>query len=231
VSYASIADFFRLGIRPAALIQQPRTVVSVDVAADSLFQPMHGFAPGDPLRLSPQGVGGVPPAGTNATTVYYAVPLTGDTFQLATSAANATAPVPIVVDITGLPTGVLATIADVEPMIQSQLDKDSQVIDGALISYGTPLPTPYPFEVVEVNCHLSAFHLAATFGFLTPATPTQDSILVSQRYKAAKETLEAWRKGRLLDPGVTDATPNVEENAASTDVIEVPDWLTPGVAI
>jgi Protein of unknown function (DUF1320) len=228
VSYASIADFFRLGLRPAAVVQQPRAVVTVDTTADTLLLPVHGMANGDQFRVTVQGVSGTLPAPLAANVTYYAIATSDDVLQVAATHADAVAVPPVPINLTGSPTGVVGIVASAIPMIQATLDGIDDDINAALIAYGTPLPQPYPPEVIRVECHLAAFEVSATMGFLTPATPTQDSQMVTKRYEAALATLERWRKGGKLQNDTVDASPNVVENGAFGWADTPSRWSTPG---
>jgi hypothetical protein len=206
---ATLADFYRTGIRAAMLAPQARTIVSVDQASDALFQPMHGLAVADPVRLQ-VNVGGVLPAPLNATTVYYAIPVDGDSTKLATTAQNATDGVAI--DLTTAGAGVLGLVASIEPLILAQLEEDAGEIEDALKAYLGPLQTPFPPKVVKVNTALSAFGVASTLGMLNPAEPTKDIENLKARYQVAREALAQWRLGQLLPASTVDASPGVLEN-------------------
>jgi Bacteriophage Mu, Gp36 len=229
MSYSSLSDFYRLGLRAEACVPQARTVVTVDTVGDSLLLPVHGQSAGDAFRLVAQGIGGALPAPLSPTALYYAIPLSSDLLQVASSRANAIAVPPVPIDITGQPTGVLGLIVDVAAIIQAHLDKAFAKINGALKAYGTPLAQPYPDEVIETECALAAGTFAARTGILTPAQPTQDSDLITKRYSAALDTLARWRAGEDLPIDVDDATPNVTENGADGWSDTPRDWANRGL--
>jgi hypothetical protein len=212
-AYATLSDFYRCGIRAAAIVPQARTVVSV--SGSTLAQPMHGLATQDPLRVA-VNTGGALPAPLVAGVVYYAIADDGDTLRVATTPSNALAGTAIALTTTG--SGVIGLIASVEPLINAQLERDARKIDGALKAYLGPLPAPYPLEVVETNCHLSALYVAATLGMVNPAQPTTDIAFIKTRYEEALKTLERWRAGDLLPIGTVDATPGVLENGTVSEV-------------
>lgn len=211
-AYATLSDFYRCGLRAAAITPQARTVVSV--SGSTLAQPMHGLATADPLRVV-ANVGAALPAPLVAGVVYYAIADDGDNVRLAASAANALAGTAIALTSTG--SGVIGIVASVEPLILAQLERDARKIDGALKAYGTPLPDPAPLEVVETNCHLSALHIAATLGLANPAQPTQDIAFIKVRYDEALKTLERWRAGEVLPIGTVDATASILENGTVSE--------------
>jgi hypothetical protein len=211
MAYATLAQFFRFGLRAAALVPQPRTVAAVDATGDTLALPMHGLTTADLVRVQ-VSPGGALPAPLTASTDYYAIAISDDLFKLATSSANALAN--IWIDLTTAGTGTIGLTASVKQLILDQLEVDAATINGALKCYGTPLLAPIPLEVVKCNAHLSAFNVATTLGLLNPSQPTQDIENVKARHDLAQAALERWRAGENLPGPPVDSTPATTEEPA-----------------
>jgi hypothetical protein len=100
---------FTVGLVYAAELRDqvvaPTAMTSVDAGTDQITKVAHGFLTGDGPLYPTSSV--VLPSGLVATTPYWVIEISADTFQLAGSLADAVAKTPVPIDMTTAGSGVL----------------------------------------------------------------------------------------------------------------------------
>jgi hypothetical protein len=194
----TVAEFYSLGVRAEALVSRARPVESVLVASSALVIARHGAALGTPGRLRAVGADSALPEPLVDGTTYYAIPVSGDTMQVAASDGGAA------VTLTDAGDGRVEWVEDIEARIESALDHWTGVWDEAVRPHGGPWAT-YPRAAKQVIAILAADQLLRTHGLTPPdARPSE---LDQDQVK--------WARAQLAKAGEyaegEDATPDVAE--------------------
>jgi hypothetical protein len=150
----------------------------VDATANTLTLGAHGFALNDLVSFRPEA-GGSLPAPLVAGTSYYAIPVTDDSFSVATtedgSSVNITSAGSLFVAIAPLPVAAAISWA-------------SQIIDDMLPAHVVPIEADAIPEIVRFTCaELAAGKLAARSGNASKS--------LTEIVDAANKRLARWGKG------------------------------------
>ncbi len=219
VAYADETDVYALAMRAPAFVPSPR-IVTVDAASDTVLLSAHGLSLNDELRFSLEGdpiLGGPAtslPSPLSATTLYYAIPVGGDMFQVSTSANGAP------VNITSTGVGVVAILVSPVPVIRRLCAHWSAVVDGAAVAHSPPFAQvdgKYPEEIVGVVARCAARGAIPVLGLNNPAfAADRQDVYSSRSYDEGR--LESWRRGTPIR-GVVDQTPLVADAGARFEYI------------
>jgi hypothetical protein len=230
MAYATRRNVYALGLPPAAFVRAPRTVEAVDAATDTFTLRGHGletdrvltFA----LQASPTPVHGVAgsalPAGISASTVYYAIKISEDLFQVAASASGAA------VAIADAGSGIFGVAVDFGADLDAQLEADAGDIDIACAAHGTPFPADtggaYPAWLVGLNARLSGAGQLIVHGLQNPLYEAAMKRILD-RVETDRADMAWWKKGQPI-PGMSarDTTTTVAEMGATSFYSEPQDW-------
>lgn len=220
MAYATRSNVYALGLPPAAFVRAPRTVEAVDASTDTFTIRGHGLDAGRAVTFALQGsptpvlgvTGSALPAGLSASTVYYALPLSGDLFQVSLTSGGAA------VAITDAGTGIFGVAVDFSADLDAQLESTAGDIDIACAAHGTPFPPDaggaYPPWLVGLNARLAAADSLIVFGLQNPIYEASMRRILD-RVETDRKDMEWWKKGAPI-PGMSsrDATPTVAEAGA-----------------
>lgn len=173
-AYAARSDVYKYGL-PRGALGNPGRIVESSLAATSTIElAEHGFALNDAVtfRVTQGGVLSAPLA---PGAVYYAIPVTDSTFQVAATSDGSA--------IT-LTTNGVSMIVSADLPFDEVLEFFSRFADGFLPAHVVPLPAPYPVTVVAIVAELAAKKLQILSGL------TSDSMRETEL--AAKAQLERW---------------------------------------
>src|SRR5581483_3188839 len=214
--YATLEQFYAHGLRPSALIAEPRPVSLVDPATDRMVIRNHGLASGHPASVDVRG--GVLPSPLSATVVYYAlrIPASDDLLQL--SAQPGGAPI----DITTAGSGVVVLLPSIAPFVEEGLAAWSSYLDDELIPHDTPLTT-WPLVVVQVVCWLTAYDLAVTKGLLNPSFKDSTQGL-KDKWDLALRKIEGWKAGRSIKDATDQDGTTPDDSAIVLPGDPLRDW-------
>ncbi len=102
------------------------------------------------------------------------------------------------------------------------LESASRTVDSYLRGrYGTPFPSPYPYELREKTCHVAAWNLMSTRGF-NPSGGMDEAVRL--RYEDAIKWLTNVARGVVVLDNTADATPNKQEAAPLISSDTAIDW-------
>lgn len=220
MAYATRSNVYALGLPPASFVRAPRTVEAVDASTDTFTIRGHGLDSGRALTFALQGsptpVLGVTasalPAGLSASVVYYALPLSGDLFQVSLTDGGAA------VAITDVGTGIFGVAVDFAADLDAQLESTAGDIDIACAAHGTPFTADssgaYPPWLVALNARLAAADSLVVFGLQNPLYDAAAKRILD-RVEKDRTDMDWWKKGAPI-PGMSarDATPTVAEAGA-----------------
>jgi hypothetical protein len=149
--YCDEADLYNHGMPRGGPPNPGRRVSAVSPAADVLTLDLHGLVLNAEIRFRAEG-GGALPGGLSAGVVFYAIPLSGSTFQVA-AAVDGPA-----IDITSSGQNVMLIV----PVnFEAAIEWASAIIDDSLPAHAVPLEAPYPPIVRMTVAELAANYLMA----------------------------------------------------------------------
>lgn len=210
---ATLDDFFRLGLPPAACVPVPRPIEAVDVASDRVLARGHGLLAGDVLKFRGQGA---LPSPLSATAIYKAAPVDGDLFGLL-YADGPSAGLPV--DLLTEGARPIEYLVDPRPAIERELAAASSLVQDHLTAHG---PVDSPTEViVKVVCTVAAYQIAMVRGMVakTMLEGLRDSL--EKRHEEAQVQLRRWLAGRPV-AGLTDTTPLLADNGPMGALVSAP---------
>ena len=162
---------------PPEQLPRPARLVSVSVSTDACTLDGHGIADESPISFRAES-GGSLPAPLSAGTTYYAIRLTGATFQISTTAGG---------DAIDLTTAGESVLVVKEIPWDQAITWASAMIDDSLVGSAPPLTSPYPQIVTEVAAELAAEWLRQWAGVR--------SAQLAERISWAQTRLDRWSKG------------------------------------
>lgn len=146
VAYATRSDVYKYGL-PRGSLGNPGRLVASSLAATSTIELIeHGFELNDAVTFRvPQG--GTLSSPLVASTVYYVIPVTDSTFQVAATSGGSA--------IT-LTTDGISMIVTMDLPFDDLCEYYSRFADGFLPAHAVPLLAPYPITVVAIVAELVA---------------------------------------------------------------------------
>lgn len=206
------AQFFALGLAAEACSAPVRSLAAVYPTDDTFELPGHGLSLADLVRFTATGDGfgttAALPAPLTGGTLYEAVPLGGDLFQVRPQGGGA------VVNLTTAGTGVIAVVPDYLPKLDVMLEARARWCDDHCIPYAPPSDAqdgwPSP-SLVLCACKLAALDFAMVVRSASPAYSIDD---VKAESEKAQVFLDKLREGKPLAVQPVDATPELAEVGA-----------------
>lgn len=173
-AYAAQSDVYKYGL-PRGALGNPGRIVESSLAATSTIElAEHGFVENDAVSFRVTQ-GGTLSAPLVSGAVYYALPVTDSTFQVAATSGGS----PVTLTTNGV-----SMIVSADLPVDALLEFYSRFVDGFLPAHVVPLPAPYPVTVVAIVAELTAKKLQILSGL------TSDSMRETEL--AAKAQLERW---------------------------------------
>lgn len=210
MAYATADDITtRGGLPSAALVPAVRAVEAVDLTTGRLTVSGHGLTSADSLRFVASGspVSGTPPpalpGGLAASTVYWALPVTGteDIFRVSLSENGAP-----ITSFSSAQVGNLGIVVSQARRIQAVLDSQSDWVDQFLTANKTPFAT-----VPDVVCFIVAVLSAAQLVLVYGLQQTPYGIAIQANAQMVRDDLKFKLRNGLPIVNATDLTPSTFE--------------------
>lgn len=215
VAYADERDVYAYAMRAPAFVPSPQVVAAIDLTANTFTLSGHDLADGDELRFSLEGdaiLGGTAtslPAPLSASTLYYAIAVGSDMFQVATSVGGSA------VNLTVAGVGALAIVVSPVPVLRRLCEHWSRNVDGAATAHSGELVV-VPNEVVGVVARSAGRDAVRVLGLNSPAYETDRKDLFDMRaFDEAR--LADWRRGTPIKGAVDQTT--TPDNGARFEVL------------
>lgn len=158
-SYCTREDVYRQGVPRGALVSRGRLVESVDVNADTLELEGHGLGNGTVVQLRAAD-GGALPAPLSASTVYYALPVSGSDSLLQLSATEGGA----AIGLTSSGAAPFMLFVPLGPMLDDLIEVYSRWLDSLVIGHTVPFEEPIPAWVRHCTAVRTAAHASRVLG-------------------------------------------------------------------
>ena len=202
-TYATRAQFYALGLSPAACTPESRSLSAIHLA-DSVFElPGHGWDGGESIRFVALGEDAALCAGLSGATLYDVDVIGPDLFRVNLLG------VPVV--ITDVGAGVVAVVEDITRKIDMILEANSSYVDANAKAYKPPFKPPYPKWVTRAVCKLSALDVALV---LRRSNPSYDLTDVKEEAAKIEAFLATLAKGAPTADDPADQSEGVHESAA-----------------
>lgn len=206
MAYATADDITtRGGLPSSALVASVRAVEAVDLATARFTVSGHGLTSADSLRFVASGspVSGTPtpalPSALSASTVYWALPVSGteDIFRVSTTENGAP-----ITSLSSAQVGNLGIVVAQGRRIQAVLDSQSDWVDQFLTANKTPFAS-VPDVVRFITAVLSAAQLVLSYGL----QQTPYGIAIQANAEMIRKHLEFKLRNGLPIVNATDLTP------------------------
>lgn len=182
----------------------------MDTGSEVLTLDQHGFALDTALVFRAEG-GGSLPGPLVAGTVYYAIPVTENTFQVSATPGGAA------INLSTAGSRIIVTAArPLDPYIEA----GAAEIDESLPAHAVPLEAPYPASVVNANAWLAIENALAGAG--------QDVGAYKIMIDNARERLRTWVKGIPIRGAVEPPRTGLAVTATSSGS-DPRGWLPSGL--
>jgi len=209
--FATLDDFFRLGVPPAACVPQPRPLEAIDQLASRILAKGHGMRTGDIVKLDGAGT---PPSPLTKTERYAAAVVDTDLFGLV-YVDGPSAGVAVVFTTAG--TLPLMYRVDPRPAIEAELTAASSEVRDNLTGHSDV--EEGPDVVKKVTCTLAAYQFVFVRSLAGPSFTDVMREALKERKEWADRQLAKWLAGRPV-AGLIDATPTKAEGAPRTTVLD-----------
>lgn len=199
-AYAARSDVYKYGL-PRGSLGNPGRLVASSLAATSTIELIeHGFELNDAVTLRATD-GGVLSSPLVAGAVYYVIPITDSTFQLAATSGGSA--------IT-LTTDGVSMVVCIDLPFDDLLEYYSRFADGFLPAHAVPLASPYPITIVAIVAELTAAKLQILSGIVS------ESMHLAEL--SAKAKLERFAAGiPVRDVAVTQLPTNLATVKSTRD--------------
>lgn len=203
VSYATRAQFYAMGMPPAACVPESRTLSSVIVDSSAFELPGHGFTGGEFVRFVALGAGAALAAGLDAAQLYEVEVASADLFRATLAGA------PVVITTAG--SGVIAVVEDITAKIDEILEAASSYLDAHAKAYRPPFAPPYPKWATRTVCKLAALDVALVLRRSNPSFNLDDIRTEAEKAEAFLQRLDL---GKPTADRPVDQTPSKAEAGA-----------------
>lgn len=202
-SYATRAQFYAMGLPPAACVPESRSLSSVIVASSAFELPGHGFSGGEVVRFVALGDGAELPGQLNSAELYEVDVIGADLFKVKLGGSA--------VVITTAGSGVIAAVEDITAKIDEILEATSSYLDAHAKAYRPPFAAPYPKWATRTVCKLAALDVALVLRRSNPSFNLDD---IKGEAEKAEAFLSRLDQGRPTADQPTDQTPAKAEAGA-----------------
>lgn len=173
------ADLFAHGLPRGGVPNHGRQVSAVDTTANTLTIDLHGLSLDDEVEFRAEG-GGTLPTGISAATIYYAIPVTYNTFSVSATLGGSA----VNISASGTP-GRILCIPKVN--IPAIISGTSRLVEDMLPAHIVPIVGDVPPIVRQTTAELAAQKVLALTGGATASLMTI--------FDLATKRLERWARG------------------------------------